>query len=56
MPSLPQPLDSGETLPPNCPICHQRAILWGRTERAGVTEANFCCPNDHGWLTKWVTP
>lgn len=42
-------------LPPNCPTCQQPAIHWGHHERAGVTEANYICANEHGWLTKWVS-
>lgn len=47
MPSMSQP-------PPNCPVCHDPAISWGTHERNGVTEGNYLCANEHGWLTKWV--
>lgn len=40
--------------PPPCPVCDAPAIHWGRHTRAGVTEANYLCANEHGWLTKWV--
>lgn len=44
------------TQPPACPICQEPAIHWGRSQRAGTTEATYLCVNEHGWLTKWVTP
>lgn len=50
------PAGTVKTAPPNCPVCGEVAILWGRHEHNGVTEANYCCDQGHGWITKWVTP
>lgn len=55
VPSIPRPGADVKTSLPNCPVCDTPAILWGRLERHGVTEANYVCANAHGWLTKWVT-
>lgn len=44
------------SMPPICPVCQEVATLWGRHEHNGVTEANYCCAQGHGWITKWVTP
>lgn len=42
--------------PPDCPVCRTPAVHWGSHDGHGVTIGNYLCANEHGWLTKWVTP
>jgi hypothetical protein len=39
---------------PACPVCYQQADRALIRECRGVWLADFVCPDNHGYLLKWV--
>lgn len=41
---------------PLCPVCQEPAVEEVRRLRRGIGSADYLCPNEHIWTTRWLVP